>query len=80
MENNLEEYAVKCVKVQIANEIFWIPATSEADAINTVKEYLSLGHENYLEHRVETVVEPTWFNYTATKNGFLKDEATNDRK
>lgn len=71
----MDEYAVKCVKVLIANETFWVPANSEDDAIADVKDMLSRGLENTMEHRVEPVVEPTWFNYTATKTGFLKEES-----
>ena len=71
----MDEYAVKCVKVLIANEIFWIRARSEEEAIADVKDMLARGLENTMEHRIEPVVEPTWFNYTASKNGFLKEES-----
>lgn len=76
----MDEYAVKCVKVLIANVTFWVPARSEDEAIEDVKYMLAHGLENTMDRRIEPVVEPVWFNYTATKNGFLKDESTNDRK
>ena len=74
----MDEYAVKCVKVLIANETFWVRATSEEEAIADVKDMLSRGFEKTMEHRVEPVVEPTWFNYSATKNGFLKEESSGE--
>lgn len=71
----MDEYAVKCVKVLTANVTFWVPASSEEEAVENVKYMLAHGLENSMERRIEPVVEPTWFNYTASKNGFIKEES-----
>lgn len=71
----MDEYIVKCVRVSIANETFWFPARSKDEAIEDVKDMLARGLENTLEHRIDPVVDTTWFNYTVSKGGLLNEES-----
>lgn len=72
----MEEYKVELTEVSVVKKIFWKKADSPEEAIERVKSILDAGGGDRLERSPSFfIVEPTRFDFTASKVEYLKEKS-----